>query len=341
MDTMVPTFEDLLVEQLERHLTRLSAFEGIAIDRLDYSEFYNYDMDDNISWVPFRGTGSNLSSWRWGPARSLRVSYQHTFERLHQLLHASTTKLSGARDGGDKDKSRVRDRLMLNNCNWLCRLDLNHAFDGTFSEGAALNSVAFIGLRQPSILWTYSLSDNVSGLDEYFQQHLLMDVYPMAPMPKNDHSITPGSAVVEQAYRDYAPSFDAMHGARWLLTTRPLSLRVNASSAPAANLSAGHANVFTLPTSTSAAPLGGGLPALLVPLVLADEAVVAVTLGLWLEPTVKELGWPAVKGVALSVRYPGSSGETPLGEAALVGAVWEARVPLQRRCAIMTARLRA
>lgn len=40
MDTMVPAFEDLLVEQLERHVTRLPAFEGIAIDRLDYSEFF-------------------------------------------------------------------------------------------------------------------------------------------------------------------------------------------------------------------------------------------------------------------------------------------------------------
>ena len=29
-----------------------TAFEGIAIDRLDYSEFFNYDYDDNVSWVP-------------------------------------------------------------------------------------------------------------------------------------------------------------------------------------------------------------------------------------------------------------------------------------------------
>ena len=144
-----------------------------------------------------------------------------------------------------------------------------------------------------------------------------------------------------QAYRDYAPSFDAMHGARWLLSTRPLSIRVNASTAPAATASAGHANVFTLPPVAAAAPPNGALPALLVTLVLADETVTVVTLGLWLEPTAAELGWPAVKGVALSGRYPGSSGEAPLGEAALVGGVWEARVPLKRRCAIITARLRA
>ena len=55
MDTMVPSFEDLIVEQCSRHNTKLSAFEGIAIDRLDYSEFFNYDMDDNVSWIPLPG----------------------------------------------------------------------------------------------------------------------------------------------------------------------------------------------------------------------------------------------------------------------------------------------
>ena len=41
---------------------------------------------------------------------------------------------------------------MLNNCNLLCRIDLFRAFDGSFSEGAALNGVAWTGLRQPTIL---------------------------------------------------------------------------------------------------------------------------------------------------------------------------------------------
>ena len=45
----------------------------------------------------------------------------------------------------------------------------------------------------------------------------------MAPMPKNDHSIAPGDPVVEQAYRDYAHLFDALHGARWLLSSNPAS----------------------------------------------------------------------------------------------------------------------
>jgi hypothetical protein len=36
MDTMVSSFEDLIVEQCVRHNTKLKNFEGIAIDRLDY-----------------------------------------------------------------------------------------------------------------------------------------------------------------------------------------------------------------------------------------------------------------------------------------------------------------
>ena len=48
--------------------------------------------------------------------------------------------------------------------------------------------------------------------------------YPMAPIPLNDHSIQPGSAAVDQAYVDYAFLFNAMHGARGLLSARPATL---------------------------------------------------------------------------------------------------------------------
>ena len=60
-------------------------------------------------------------------------------------------------------------------------------------------------------------------------------------MPKNDHSIVPGNPVVEQAYLDYAPLFDAMHGARWLLSSTPATIRFSASApgAPGAVVAAG------------------------------------------------------------------------------------------------------
>ena len=56
---MVPVFEDIIVEQLQRHVDRLAAFEGIAIDRLDYSELFSFDNDDGVSWVPH----NRLDSW--------------------------------------------------------------------------------------------------------------------------------------------------------------------------------------------------------------------------------------------------------------------------------------
>ena len=95
MDTQEPVFEDLIIEQAARHLAELPAFEGIAIDRLDYSEFFNYDADDGVSWVPVNctapepdcGATANVSGWSWGPARALRVSYRHTFGRSHRVLH--------------------------------------------------------------------------------------------------------------------------------------------------------------------------------------------------------------------------------------------------------------
>ena len=53
------------VEQCERHFLRLpDTFEGIAIDRLDYSEAFNYDRDDGVSWVPGQAVGSCLKSTR-------------------------------------------------------------------------------------------------------------------------------------------------------------------------------------------------------------------------------------------------------------------------------------
>ena len=65
----------MIVEQCERHVLKLPAFEGIAIDRLDYSEYFNYDADDNVSWVPTSWLHGSSKATGWGPARALRLSY--------------------------------------------------------------------------------------------------------------------------------------------------------------------------------------------------------------------------------------------------------------------------
>jgi hypothetical protein len=173
MDTMVSSFEDLIVEQCRRHNTKLSAFEGIAIDRLDYSEMFNYDKDDNISWVPLASSTAGNSSVKWGKARALRLSYRHTFNRLHmECVHpgseeppsrsssSATTPAGQAAKGAPPSKSS-KNKMMLNNCNSLCRLDEMRAFDGTFSEGAALNAVAWTGVPSPSSHYYFKCADSV------------------------------------------------------------------------------------------------------------------------------------------------------------------------------------
>ena len=260
MDPAFPPLENLVVDQLRRHVDLLPAFEGIAIDRFDYSEFYSYLADDGLSWVGGRA------------ARSLRESYKHTFARLGALLH---------------DNATAGSKLMLGNCNSVCRVDLMRDFDGLFNEGAALNAVAFLGLAgSPTILWTYSLTGHsVHELNQYFQQHLLMRVFPMAPMPKNDHSIQPGNATIDGFYEAYAPLFDAVRGMRWLLLAAP------ATVAPGDGMPL--VNVFT-----SVAGDGGTV---LVSLMLAGPGVEAASL------TVAHR-IPG-KAYAVDALYPGGGGK--------------------------------
>lgn len=103
----------------------LLPLQGIAIDRLDYSEAFNYDKDDGISWVPLapragaepHGAWPHTANWTWGAARANRLSYRHTYARLHEVLKRARHGKGGP---------------MMNNCNALgnvCRLDLLKNFD--------------------------------------------------------------------------------------------------------------------------------------------------------------------------------------------------------------------
>ena len=191
-------------------------------------------------------------------------------------------------------------------------------------EGAALNAVAFTGLRNPTILWTYGLSEDVKALDAYFQQHLLMDVYPMAPMPKNDHSILPGSAVVEQAYRDYAGLFDAMHGASWVLSPHPA--RIGASNI--SETTRAGVNVFM-------AGVGSAGYDYVVPVMVGNnDEDVTLTLN-------QNLGrkGPAAK-LAYSVLYPGGEPPSrPVYANRTVHGNWDVNIRLRRGCALIRSKL--
>lgn len=213
MDPSDEALQALLVDQAYRHVVMVPHFEGIAVDRLDYTEWFNLNGDDGVSWCPQSSSGD------YGPAQSLRLSYRAVWDIIGPALH-------GARN------SKNVTAAMFMNCNTLCRIDQLQHFDGLFSEGSALNAVAWASLRKPSILWTYGLSGMSStDLDLYFGQHLLMHVFPMAPMPLNDHSIQPGNATVDSFYQDHAPLFNAVRQCSWALTAQAATASPNLSFA--------------------------------------------------------------------------------------------------------------
>ena len=286
MDPGEPFFQNLLAEQLARRVARVPHTQGIALDRFDYTAFYNLEADDGTSWVPAGAGGAGV------PARSLVGSHVAAYGRLAGQLHAAGLAMFG-------------------NCNTLCRADVMGAFDGSFSEGSALNAVAWTGLRRPTILWTYSLDPLAAqprALHAFFQQHLLMRVFPMAPMPGNDHSINPGNAAVQAAYEGYAPLFGALRGLQWVLgVARPIAHNLSACG--------GEANVF----ASTAAP-----GTLLLPLALCWGGAAA-------EVAVKPEGPPpaAYDAEVLLPGGGGGGGWQPLGVAPVVdGAARAPPVPL-------------
>jgi len=299
MDPGEPFFEDLLVEQLERRMGALvPSAQGIAIDRFDYTAYYSYKRDDGLSWVP-QPDGS------YGPAQSLVASHIHAYGRMAAALRAASPT-----------------KLMLGNCNTLCRIDVAGAFDGGFNEGAAVNAVAWLGLRRPTILWTYSLDGHSdAALDEFFQQHVLMRVFPMAPMPANDHSINPGNAQVQRAYEDYAPVFLAMRGLEWVLdAVRPVS------ASPAA--AGSQVNIFRA-LGTSDAPAAPGT--LLAVVVLGGNATSTAV-------TVSGASLFASAAVDAFGLVPGATQAwAPLGRLPVAGGatVVAPAVPMLRGCALL------
>lgn len=116
MDTAEPAFEDLIVEQAARHLQMIPSFEGIAIDRLDYSELFNYNADDGVSWVPVNSTSGNSKDLDiYGSARALRLSYRHTFNRLHELFHSNHQQKMPP--SASERHSTTTQKIMMMNCN--------------------------------------------------------------------------------------------------------------------------------------------------------------------------------------------------------------------------------
>jgi len=144
-----------------------------------------------------------------------------------------------------------------------------------------------------------------------------MRVFPMAPMPGNDHSIQPGSARVQLAYEDYAPVFKALRGLEWVLdAVRPVAT------------STGLANIFRA-MGTSAEPAAPGELLAVVVLGGGANATSVSVAGASLFAAA-----PAVDAFAL---VPGAaSAWLPLGRIPVpASAVVTVPVPMLRGCALL------
>jgi hypothetical protein len=186
------------------------------------------------------------------------------------------------------------------------------------ARGHAVNSVGLLGLRAPSVLWTYSAADFQGDFDRWARRHLYMGVYPMAPFPGNDHAIPPSTSSREVDYRRYSPLFAALKGKVWVL-------EAHAARAQAASSSPRHVRDGIHP-KVNAFELRGG--ARLWPLIVeghrsgvADEVVV-------------DLKLPAPDASArggcqqLEALFPGASGWGVLSNVRFAGGRATAQVSL-------------
>lgn len=182
-------YETFLLEQVQRHLQSLPESAGFVVDRGDWVRLYNLGRDDGTTWFDNQ------------PAASLRVSWQRFMDKFGPLAHAA---------------GKV---IFVNNHDK--RIDLLRHVDGVFDESTygsgPLNLTALDTLRKPALGWTVDERDLQPDPDAFFQKYLYLGVYPMAPFPKNDHSIQP-TPWAEKQYLDYGPLFDSLRGKRWVLT---------------------------------------------------------------------------------------------------------------------------
>jgi hypothetical protein len=121
---------------------------------------------------------------------------------------------------------------MFVNCDTVCRIDLLEGIDGVVTTSGALNAIAWTSVSRPGIVWTYDLTALTDAeLDAYFGQHLLMKVFPVAPMAGNVDSIQPGNLAVDAGYRDHAAMFTAIATSSWCFDAFAVTTNLDPDSA--------------------------------------------------------------------------------------------------------------
>ncbi len=188
MDAGAPKYRAFVLDQARRHVEKLPASSGICIDRMDWLRCYNFEADDGVTWRGGR------------PCRALATSWRSLLAEMGPIFHQA-------------------DKAIFGNAS-ACRLDLMRDMDGIYHEfghnPGDFNCAALQCVLKPCMVWTPSEKTLQPDPDAYFQQHLQMGAFPTAPLPENDHTITP-SAWADRQYLDYGPMFNALAGRKWVL----------------------------------------------------------------------------------------------------------------------------
>ena len=107
MDPGRPSYSREMVAQTQRRLAKIPHFQGMVVDRSDYSRYYNLEHDDGVTLTP----SGQPQSW------SMKRSYLEVIAKLRAAV--GTTK------------------VMLMNSLGYSSLSMMPSYDGTFSRKAA------------------------------------------------------------------------------------------------------------------------------------------------------------------------------------------------------------
>jgi hypothetical protein len=189
-------YDKIILADLQRHIDHLPAFQGVALDRMDYLQWVNFDGDDNYTFV-----GEGTDGWTgW----SLKRSFLQITKRMRQMMGPS--------------------RTFMNNVARHAWLGMQRYQDGIFTELNNLDAYGFLGINSTAIMWTTEESfRGKGGADYYFQRLIRMNVFPLAPFPQNDHATAYTQANIA-VHIPYGELFKALVGTTWLLEAEPISL---------------------------------------------------------------------------------------------------------------------
>lgn len=280
MDPGDPTYQRFVLEQARRHMKIIPDSSGICIDRNDWLRLYNPRGDDGVSWINDK------------PARLVGNGWKEFITRLATMMHPA-------------------GEVIFLNPSRLQRVDMTRDTDGVYDEfgqyGHILNSTALMCVHKPFIAWTMNEKNLQPDPDAFIQRYLYLGAFPTAPVPGNDHTITPAPAV-DRLYLDYGPLLDVLRGRKWVF--EPHVLDVASTQAKA--------NLFRIPGGY-ALPVAFGAGASSVKVSIRNPAALGLT----------------APGVCYEALLPGSAKPTPIELNTKTSNAVSLTIPLSRGCAMV------